>query len=159
MRPHRKYDFLVLEEPEEGRAKAGPRTRGDGHGATRETVEAGRTETPTDAETGQHALQACDKQEDDSEEQKPPTGRAQLTRSAIQGGKEGLGTLTQQCAPTVCSQGPEGDPPAWQCATLASGHERETVGGPPTQQRVKTARRQVGKGSTPERPRRTTAHS
>ena len=40
--PRRKYRLLApeeLEEPEGGRANAGPRAPGDGHGATRGTVE------------------------------------------------------------------------------------------------------------------------
>ena len=72
MHLRRKYNLLASEEPEGGRANAGSRARGDGHGATRETVEEGRTETPTEAKNGQRSLLARDMHEDGSEDQIPP---------------------------------------------------------------------------------------
>ena len=72
MHPRREYGLLAPEEPEGGRANAGPRARGDRHGSTRVTVEKGRTETPMEAETGQCALLARGMQEDGEEVQIPP---------------------------------------------------------------------------------------
>ena len=64
MHPRCEYDLLASEASEGGRANAGTSAQGDGHGATRETAEAGRAYTLTEAETRQRALQARDRQED-----------------------------------------------------------------------------------------------
>ena len=89
MRPRREYNLLALEVPEGGQANAWPSTRGDSRGSTRETSELGRSETPTEAETRQRALQARGWQEDGGKQQSPLTGRVRLMRAAYQGGKEG----------------------------------------------------------------------
>ena len=68
MHPRREYNLLALEAPEGVRANAGPSARGEGHGVTREIAEAGRAETPTEADTRQRALQACNRQEDGGEQ-------------------------------------------------------------------------------------------
>ena len=48
----REYGLLAPEEPEGGRANAGPRVRGNGHRATRGMVEEGQLETETGVGTG-----------------------------------------------------------------------------------------------------------
>ena len=72
MHPRREYNLLALEAPEGGQANAVPSARGDSHGATRGMMEAGQLEMPTEAETGQRALQARDRQEDGGEQHSPP---------------------------------------------------------------------------------------
>ena len=155
MHSHRKYGLLAPEEPEEGQAKTGPRARGDSHRSTRGTAEEGQTE----AKTGQRVLLACGMQEEGNEVQRTPDRSRALNVCGHPGGEEGGGTLTQQRAPTVRSQGPEGDPLTRQRAILARSHGRQTVRGPPTQQRAQTARWQGGEGATSERPCATPARS
>ena len=86
MHPRREYGLLAPEEPEGGRANAGPRARGDCHGSTRVTVEKGRTETPMEAETGQCALLARGMQEDGEEVQSPPDWSRALNVCGHSGG-------------------------------------------------------------------------
>ena len=70
--PHRDYVLLAPEDLEGIRANAGDRARGDGHEATAGPAEEGRTETPTEDETGQCALQARGMQDHGNEAQIPP---------------------------------------------------------------------------------------
>ena len=88
MHSRREYSLLASEETEGGRASAGPRVRGDGHGATWGTAEEGRTDTETGVRTGKRALLAHGIQEDRNEERPPPTSCARLMCATTQGGKE-----------------------------------------------------------------------
>ena len=73
--------------------------------------------------------------ENADEEWKPPKRKHTLNACGHQGGEIG-GTLTQQRAPTVCSQGPVGYPNPQQRAPLACSQGKGEEGGPTTQQRA-----------------------
>ena len=84
--PRRKYNLLASEALEGGQANAGPIAKGDGHGDTQETAEAGRTETSIEAETEQRTLQERDRQEDGGEQQSPPDRSRALNTCSHPGG-------------------------------------------------------------------------
>ena len=94
-----------------------------------------------------------------TEKRRPPKWQRALNTCGHQGGEWGGETLTQQRAPTVCSQGPEGDPQTRQHTSLARGHGMEEEEGPQTQQRAQTVRRQGREGDTPTRQRATQVRS
>ena len=128
--------LLVPEEPEGGRSNTGTWVRIDGHEATRGTLEEGRTATETGVGTGQRALLACNKLQDEDEERSPADQLRVPNTCSHPGGEGGGEPLTWKRVHMAHIQGAEVGPPTLQHAPQARVHKREEEGGPPTQQRT-----------------------
>ena len=127
--------------------------RRDAHKATIGRGGPDMRDTETGDRNGQRALLECGQPENANDERRSSEMQSMLNMRDHHGEEGGGGPLTQQHAPTTCSQGIEGESPTRKCSPPARRQGMEEGGGSPIQQRALPTRSQGRAGDTPTRQR------